>query len=165
MTSTPLGDHNSTSEESTSMSSNLTRVQKVIQRFKEIIIELSSLVSADVRTYKLEELQTISEQMCIVMNELIHMTKYSDEVFTADDFMLIARKMSKQHEVRKKILVITLRGYRALLETISKCINADSSYSEKACVAIEAAVSKMESVVPRASVYKPSMWDCCCGSN
>lgn len=147
------------------MSTDLERVQKVIQRFKEVIIELSSLVSADVRTYRLEELQTISEQMCIAINELTHMSKYTDEVFTADDFMIIARKMSRQHEVRKKVLVITLRGHRALLETMAKCITAETSFSEKSCVMIEAAVTKMESVVPRASVYKPSMWDCCCGSS
>lgn len=177
MTSTPLADHSSKVEDNSStsivnndkektvMPADLERVQKVIQRFKDVIIELSSLANADVRIYSVEELQAISAQMCIAINELTHMTNCTEEVFTADDFMIIARKMPKKNEVRKTVLIIFLRGHRALLETIAKCINAESLYSEKSCAVIEAAVAKMESIVPRASVYKPSFWDCCCGSS
>lgn len=148
----------------TVMSVNVERVKNVIHRFKEIIVELSSLVTADARVYKIEELQTISEQMCVALNELMHMVEYTDEVFTADDFLIIAHQMQKQNDVRSRVLVIVLRGHRALLETVAKCITTDTPYCEKSCVAIEAAVSSLESVVPRASVHVPSFCESVFGS-
>jgi hypothetical protein len=100
------------------MATDLERVQKVIHRFKEVIIELSSLVTADVRSFRQEEFQTLSEQMCIALNQLLHMIECTDEVFTGDDFFIVARQMKKQHDVRAKVLVILLRGHRVLLESI-----------------------------------------------
>mmetsp|Transcript_5696 Transcript_5696/g.9607 ORF Transcript_5696/g.9607 Transcript_5696/m.9607 type:complete len:182 (-) Transcript_5696:80-625(-) len=150
--------------EKTVMSVHVERVRSVIHRFKEIIVELSSLVTADARAYKLEDLQTISSQMCVALNELIHMVEYTDEVFTADDFLIISHQMQKQNDVRNKVLTIVLRGHRVLLESISKCIAADTPFSEKACVAIEAAVLSLETVVPRASVHVPSFCESMFGS-
>lgn len=140
------------------MSTELERVQKVIHRFKEVVIELSSMVSADERVFRTEELQSLSEQMCIALNELTHMIESTDEVFSADEFMIIAREMKKQKDVRGKVLVILLRSHRVLLETITKSITTETLYSEPACVKIEGAVSQMEAILPRGTVKVPTMW-------
>lgn len=140
------------------MGTELGRVLLVIHRFKEVIIALSSMVSADVRVFRMEELQLISEHMCTALNELTHMVEYTDEVFSADDFMIIAREMKKQRTVRGKVLVILLRSHRVLLETISHSLTSVSTFSDPSCVVIEGAVTQMEAILPRSAVKVHTMW-------
>lgn len=156
---------NTSTEKKITMTANLERVQKVIHRFKEVIIELSSMVSADARVFRMEELQAISEQMCLALNELTHMIELTDEVFTADDFMIIAREMKKQRDVRGKVLVILLRSHRVLLETIAISISTSSYFDEPSCVMIEGAVTQMEALLPRGTVKVHSMWGDMFGEN